>query len=129
VIEHVYEPRAFLDRLVGLLRPGGALVLGTPDGGGPWRRAMGPRWPSYKLPEHVTFYNRRTLARLFHDAGLIEVRTFPYPHAFPLALIWQRLGLHWLARRSGRLGGLALWVPATTLAIAGRRSLETTDGG
>jgi hypothetical protein len=110
-----------MDRLVGLLRPGGALVLGTPDGGSAWRRLLGSRWPSYKVPEHVAFYDRRTLSRLFTDAGLRDVRPFEYPHAFPLALVWQRMGLGWLARRSGSFGSRALWLPATTLAVVGRR--------
>jgi SAM-dependent methyltransferase len=128
VIEHVYEPAFFMARLVGLLRPGGVLVLGTPDGGSGWRRLMGSRWPSYKLPEHVVFYDRQALARLFAEAGLINVRPFPYPHAFPLALILQRLGLGWLARRSGHLGRQALWLPATTTAMSGRRREGPADG-
>ena len=128
VIEHVYAPGPFMARLVGLLRPGGVLVLGTPDGGSAWRRLLGARWPSYKLPEHVAFYDRRTLSRLFTDAGLRDVRPFDYPHAFPVALVWQRMGLGWLARHAGGIGNRALWLPATTLAVAGRRPAELVRG-
>lgn len=127
VIEHVYEPHEFMARLVSLLRPGGVMVLGTPDGGSVWRRLMGASWPSYKLPEHVAFYSRGTLSRLLGEAGLVDVQPFSYPHAFPLSLILQRLGLGRLARRSGRLGGLALWLPATTVAMAGRRLRNPGD--
>jgi SAM-dependent methyltransferase len=115
VVEHVYHPRAFVKALMARLRPGGHLVLATPDAGSFWRLGMGRRWPSFKLPEHVLYFNRRTLGRLMEDAGLQRLQPVPYPHAFPLPLIAAKLGLS--VPRAVR--HLSLWLPATTLAIAG----------
>lgn len=117
VIEHVYRPAAFLAALLSHVRPGGHLVLATPDMGGAWRHLLGRRWPSFKWPEHVAFFDRATLGRLMRDAGLRDLRTVAYPHAFPLGDLAAKLGL----RAPRRLAALPVPIPGTTLALAGRR--------
>lgn len=124
VIEHVYEPRSFVGQLAGLLRPGGALILGTPFMGSFWQRLMGSRWPSFKIPEHVLYFDRRSLSGLLAEAGLSDVKPFPYPHAFPLALVLAKLGVGAIGQRLGRLGELPIWLPATTLAYSARRARD-----
>jgi SAM-dependent methyltransferase len=121
VIEHVYDPRGFTARLLGLLRPGGIIVVGAPDSGSFLAHTMGSRWPSYKIPEHVVYFDRVTLSRLIADAGFEDVRPFHYPHAFPLTLVFKRLGLGWLGQRLGRLASAPIWLPGTTVAVSGRR--------
>jgi 2-polyprenyl-3-methyl-5-hydroxy-6-metoxy-1,4-benzoquinol methylase len=118
VVEHVYDPRAFVQALVTHLRPGGVLVLATPDHGSLWRRAMGRRWPSYKLPEHVLYFDATTLGRLMTECGVRDLQPVPYPHAFPLSLVASKLGLRWTGPGADR----SLWIPGTTLALAGRRA-------
>ncbi len=117
VVEHVYDPRAFVRELAARLRPGGTLLLSTPDMGSGWRRVMGRRWPSFKLPEHLLYFDRSTLFRLMNDAGLVAPEKVPYPHAFPLSLVAEKLGL----RAPARLGSFSLWIPGTTLAVRARR--------
>lgn len=117
VIEHVYDPRRFVDQATRLLEPGGWLVLATPNMGSGWRRLMGRRWPSFKTPEHVTYFDRSTLGNLLTGAGLGQITEIPYPHAFPLALVAAKLGLG----VPPRWAGTSLWIPATTLAMAGRK--------
>lgn len=125
VVEHVYDPRAFVGTLRGRLHPGGALVLGTPDIGSGWRRTMHRRWPSFKIPEHVLYFDRRSLARLLRESGMEDIHTFPYPHSFPLALVIRKLGLQSLAKRLGRISRTPIWLPATTLALSARRPRGT----
>jgi SAM-dependent methyltransferase len=115
VIEHVYRPHEFVRRLMQHLAPGGTLVLAAPDAGSFWRRAMGRRWPSFKLPEHVLYFDRHTLSRLMSECGLRQLAPLPYPHAFPLPLIGAKLGL----RLPRSLNGIHLWLPATTVAVMG----------
>src|SRR5262249_2115129 len=64
VVEHVYDPVRWLGEVASRLAPGGWLVLATPDGGAVWRNLMGRHWPFYKVPEHVTYFDRRSLGRL-----------------------------------------------------------------
>lgn len=116
VIEHVYDPVAFVARLREHLEPGGWLILATPDMGGFWRPLLGRRWPFYKMPEHVTYFDRRSLGRLLEAGGFEEVQALPYASYFTLDLIAEKLGL----RLGGPLARLALRLPATTVALAGR---------
>lgn len=117
VIEHIYDPVAFLRTLARHLRPGGWLVLATPDMGSFWRPLLRYRWPFFKIPEHVTYLDRRTLAALLGRAGLGEVQALPYASAFSLELIGEKLGRPLPAAWRHR----QLWLPATTIAAAGRK--------
>jgi len=120
VIEHIYDPVGFLRTLAGHLRPGGSIVLATPDMGSFWRPLLRSRWPFFKTPEHVTYFDRRTLAALLERAGLESVQPLPYGSAFSLALIGEKLGVRipdgWKDRQ--------LWLPATTIAAAGRKPAQ-----
>ena len=93
VIEHVYQPLSFVKQVASHTKAGGYIVVATPDIGGALRKTMGRRWPSLKVPEHVVYFDFQSLRALMHQAGLIDVRRLPYPHAFPLGLITAKFGL------------------------------------
>jgi SAM-dependent methyltransferase len=116
VIEHVYDPLEFVRKLISHTRPGGTVVLAAPDMGGMLRKATGRRWPSFKVPEHVLYFDSGTLSSLMSQAGLGEIKPLPYPHAFPLALIASKLRLPF----PDALANLNIWIPATTVALYGR---------
>ncbi|WP_350279539.1 class I SAM-dependent methyltransferase [Kribbella sp. HUAS MG21] len=69
LIEHLTEPGAFLERAGRLLRPGGLIVLVTPNIRSLLSRASGRRWVSYKIPEHVSYYDPRTITDLLNRSG------------------------------------------------------------
>jgi len=117
VVEHVYHPHPFVAQLAERIRPGGWLVLAAPDAGSFWRRLMGRRWPSWKFPEHVMFYDRTTLERLVRALPrAAEIVPLPYPHAFPLSEVAAKLRL----RAPKAIAGRNLWLPATTVCVAAR---------
>lgn len=116
VIEHIYDPLPFVQGLVNHTKPGGHIVLATPDIGGALRKVLGLRWPSFKSPEHVIYYDFNTLGLLLERAGLQDVRRMPYPHAFPFSLIGNKVGFP----LPSFLGHLNIWVPATCVAAYGR---------
>jgi 2-polyprenyl-3-methyl-5-hydroxy-6-metoxy-1,4-benzoquinol methylase len=120
VIEHIYDPVGFVRALAGHLRPGGWIVLASPDMGSLWRPLLGRRWPFFKIPEHVTFFDRHTLRQLLRQSGLAEVQTLPYASVFSFALIGEKLRRQVPALLRNR----RLWLPATTIAAAGRRPPE-----
>ena len=86
---------------------------------------MGRRWPSFKAPEHVLYFDFRRLSALMQRAGLTDVRRLPYPHAFPLGLITAKFGF----TMPPSLGRFKVWVPATTVAAYGRVSNRSTEAG
>ncbi len=116
VIEHVYDPVPFMETLRARLAPGGAVAVATPNINSPIRYALGTRWPSFKSPEHVTYYNQATLQDLLRRAGFNEVTSVPFPHAFPLSLIAGKFNL----RLPAALGRQIIWLPTTMVAAYGR---------
>jgi SAM-dependent methyltransferase len=116
VLEHVYAPREFAADLLARLAPGGHLLLITPDHASPWRRLLGPRWPSYKIPEHVLYFDRRSLDRLLRDAGARRVRAFDCTYAFPLGLMLAQAGV----RVAAPLARAPIWIPRTEVACLAR---------
>lgn len=114
VIEHVYDPVAFVKRLRLQLADTGTLLLSTPNMGSAWRKVLGSRWPSFKLPEHVAFYDSKTLVRLLRQAGFENPRAIPHPHAFSFEEILGKLGL----RALGRFAPGWIVIPGTVIALA-----------
>jgi SAM-dependent methyltransferase len=114
LLEHLYDPLEFLKAAKRRLRRGGAMVIATPNAGSFWFYVMGRRWPSFKIPEHVTFFNFQSLNLLFLKAGYPKTITIPFPHAFPLSLVGKKLGIE----VPSALGCLAIWLPKTMIAVA-----------
>jgi SAM-dependent methyltransferase len=121
VIEHIYEPVAFVQSLARRLKPGGNIILAAPHMGSMFRKIMGRRWPSFKYPEHVSFFDEKTLPDLFHRAGLDVVARVPYPHVFPLSLVLSKFGV----TAPGWADQINVTLPATTISFrAQQRSLQ-----
>ena len=90
LVEHVYEPRRFAAALAAALKPGGSVLIATPNVDSVLARATGRRWVSYKIPEHVTFFSRTTLADCF---GLWSAKYRPLcqPERFVSSTRWKML--------------------------------------
>ncbi|HEX6739946.1 MAG TPA: class I SAM-dependent methyltransferase, partial [Vicinamibacteria bacterium] len=73
VLEHLPRPRPHLEALARITRPGGLLLLSTPNHGGLSRRWLGLRWRVID-PEHLGYFTPRTLASAARRAGFGEVR-------------------------------------------------------
>lgn len=68
VIEHFAAPREALRQVLRLLRPGGQLLLVTPDAGSLSARLLRGSWP-HLLPEHRVLFTRRSLKRALLGTG------------------------------------------------------------
>lgn len=75
-IEHFFEPRLFLQQAHRLMNPGGLLVLSCPNGQGFDISVLGDVALAVD-PEHVNFFNPRSLSRLVESCGfeVLEVTT------------------------------------------------------
>src|SRR5690242_10798518 len=81
VLEHLDDPVAAVDRCAGLLRPGGALCVVTPDPSSLTARLAGRRWWGY-VPAHWCLLPRATLRELVTARGLIIATDVPLVRSF-----------------------------------------------
>jgi 2-polyprenyl-3-methyl-5-hydroxy-6-metoxy-1,4-benzoquinol methylase len=82
-IEHLPNPRAALAKLYRLLKPGGRLLLLTPDVGSVVARVAGVHWWGL-LDDHYHYFSRRTLRRLLAEEGFTVERIMAIGREFPL---------------------------------------------
>lgn len=69
VIEHLPNPREWVERVAGLLAPGGLIVLWTPNGG--QASIFGAGWVGFRVDlDHLNYFSSTTLSRLVLEAGL-----------------------------------------------------------
>ncbi|MEV5961606.1 class I SAM-dependent methyltransferase [Kribbella sp. NPDC051952] len=74
LIEHLTDPGDLLATASRLLKPGGLMVLVTPNIKSLLSRVSGSRWVSFKIPEHVSYYDPGTITTLLNRNGY-TVRT------------------------------------------------------
>lgn len=76
VIEHVQDPRDFLQRVYDLMRPGGVVVIATPSLQSWSARFMRHRWMEFKT-EHLHYFSQETLHSLLFQTGLDPIAALP----------------------------------------------------
>lgn len=113
VIEHLPQPITELRRLGERLRPGGVLMLSTPNVGH-WQAIREPeRWVGYRPPAHLVLFTADSLHLALRKAGFVVgpiKKTAPLP---PLP--------KWVRRASASLergladGSARPWLPALIL--------------
>jgi SAM-dependent methyltransferase len=80
VIEHFPDPKAEMDNLSKLVRPGGLLVLWTGDVSSWLARLLGRRW-WYWQGQHIQYFTHKSLTSLSRASGFEPVTTRRYPFA------------------------------------------------
>ncbi|MEB2283940.1 MAG: bifunctional glycosyltransferase/class I SAM-dependent methyltransferase [Myxococcales bacterium] len=124
-IEHFLDPLAALAKARAALRPGGALLVVTPNVASRLARLQGRRWVSLKFPEHVVLFSPTTLRRALEHSGFrIETAVAAGQYArldflaSRVASGYPRLGAA-LARVVRGLGGNAcrFYAPSGSIAV------------
>lgn len=117
ILEHVYDPAIFLRDAVAQLRPGGVLILSTPNAASLTRRLKRRLRPLVTragyadadslIEEHHREYTLPDLRRLVQDAGLTLLKEdgvvllLPFPNTLERITQWRPI--HALNVRSGSL--------------------------
>jgi 2-polyprenyl-3-methyl-5-hydroxy-6-metoxy-1,4-benzoquinol methylase len=95
VIEHVPDPKLYIQKAVSLLRSGGVISLATPDVDSLPARLTGKRWVGFKLSEeHVYYFSARTLSKMLQDAGCEVINVRHVGKYVTLRLFLNRLDMY-----------------------------------
>lgn len=73
VIEHINSPHAFMQELSRILKPGGRLIIETPNSQALGRQLFGANWFANEVPRHLILYSPQSLSRLASQYGLSTV--------------------------------------------------------
>jgi len=81
VLEHLYEPRRLVGKVVEWLKPGGIFYFQVPNIDSAEARVFGTYWQGLELPRHLFHYSPASLQNLANAAGLrvilLETRRNP----------------------------------------------------
>lgn len=69
-LEHTVDPRNDLRRAIGLLKPGGQMLVAVPNFSSWEARHYGTYWNALELPRHRTHFTEDGLGRLLESEGL-----------------------------------------------------------
>lgn len=69
VIEHVVDPKEFLENIFRVLKRNGKVIISTPNHKSFFARCFGARWWSYSVDDHFTFFNAKSLTQLADHIG------------------------------------------------------------
>ena len=104
-LEHLGDPLGTLTEARRVLKPGGRLILNTPDFESSSRRGLGKSWAVLTPAEHLHYFTERTLRRMLEKAGFdvpVLVNLLRFNPGFtnapskPRSRVWA-----WLMRRPG----------------------------
>ena len=121
VIEHVQSPVEELRTAVRILRPGGLLMMITPNWDSFYARLLGKRWHAIVPPEHLQYFTYKSMRKLLASAGLTEIeisspsKSFTLSYVFQILYRWQGLrvwrGIAEFLKRHPRLAGVSVPIP------------------
>jgi 2-polyprenyl-3-methyl-5-hydroxy-6-metoxy-1,4-benzoquinol methylase len=102
VIEHVDSPRSFIRAAADKLKPGGLLVIETPNIDSLPYKILKSGWRQF-IPEHYFFFDPKSIRRLLSDHGLTTQRIRTIGKHASMDLIVNRLSryLPWLPHSNG----------------------------
>jgi cyclopropane fatty-acyl-phospholipid synthase-like methyltransferase len=77
ILEHAQQPLDSLRRWAEMLRPGGLLVITSPDTDSIFRKLMGSRWPMLQPFQHTAMFSGVAMSGFLERAGLrmLEIRS------------------------------------------------------
>ena len=101
-LEHVYDPVEVLQRLFNLLKPGGHIFVGVPNGDSLMARVFGSNWYNLGVPIHVQVFSQRTLLAALKQVGFVEIEIRHWSLTYGLLGSIQFALNDWLWRTTGR---------------------------
>ena len=110
VIEHVPDPVALLHECRRVLRPGGRLVLSTPNALSIGHRRYGRNWRGLEPPRHLHIFTPPALERCARSCGFEDLERFTLSaESAGISRASEQLGAHQGGRGSATAGVVRSW--------------------
>lgn len=90
VLEHVHRPKEFLKICFRLLKPGGRLVLSTPNANSLGHKIYRHYWRPLEAPRHIIVYTPRAISNLLQESGFTRFSVNTIPLNFELISMHSR---------------------------------------
>jgi SAM-dependent methyltransferase len=91
LIEHVTTPDLMIERVTKLLRPGGIIMLQTPNSDSWLAHLMGKLWFPYAPVEHINLFSRQSLERLLIRNGYTHISYQRHVKQLPVDYVYENL--------------------------------------
>jgi 2-polyprenyl-3-methyl-5-hydroxy-6-metoxy-1,4-benzoquinol methylase len=89
LIEHVTEPVNLLRRVTDILKPGGVLLIQTPNSGSLLASMMRQFWPPYAPIEHIHLFSRHSLETALLQLGIGQLHFRPHWKWLPVGYVYN----------------------------------------
>lgn len=76
VVEHLPKPEDVLARCASVLRPGGLLLMATPNTKSPFVKRKGDRWYGFTDETHISLHDPETWYGMLREAGFRIIKAF-----------------------------------------------------
>ncbi len=91
VIEHVTNPVEMLRDITGVMKPGGMLIIGTPNSNGWGAKVFGRHWIHWHTPYHLQLFSKKSMKLATEKAGLALEDVKTITNSYWLYLQWVHL--------------------------------------
>ncbi|WP_333656434.1 class I SAM-dependent methyltransferase [Dissulfurispira sp.] len=91
IIEHVIDPVCLLKKAAELVKPGGLLMIQTPDSASFLARTMGRYWPPYTPIEHIHIFSRRSVSMVLKNLGCKDITIKRHTKKLSLSYVYSML--------------------------------------
>jgi 2-polyprenyl-3-methyl-5-hydroxy-6-metoxy-1,4-benzoquinol methylase len=91
VLEHLTQPEEFLARVKLNLNTNGFLLINVPNEGSFFAKLSGKSWHSYVPPEHLFYFNRKSLCSILSMNGYEIVKMRSISKTFKLSYIYKTI--------------------------------------
>jgi len=91
IVEHVVDPVGLLKRSSQFLKPGGLLLIQTPNSGSFLARLLGKWWLPYAPVEHIHLFTKKSFRLALGELGFKNLVFKPHWKKLPVAYVFNML--------------------------------------
>ncbi len=109
VLEHLTDPAQTIEEVKKIIKPGGLLLINTPDAGSLIAKILGKYWHLLVPPEHLHYFSQSNLIKFLASRGFEPIliarvgKNFTLEYIFKTLYHWQKLSIwQWLSRTCQR---------------------------